>query len=72
MTSIHIIETEESLIFETEKTDDAVNLAFKKTEADNRKLWLKKYDRESILDYTVKKTKIDVLSIGNFLLKKAQ
>ena len=43
----------------TEHTDHAVNLAFKKTEADNRKEWLRGYDKEVILDYTVKKTNID-------------
>ena len=43
----------------TEQTDHAVNLAFKKTEADNRKEWLRGYDKEVILDYTVKKTNID-------------
>jgi DNA topoisomerase-2 len=43
----------------TEQTDHAVNLAFKKTEADNRKEWLRGYDKKVILDYTVKKTNID-------------
>jgi DNA topoisomerase-2 len=43
----------------TEQTDHSVNLAFKKTEADNRKSWLKKYDKEVILDYSIKKTNID-------------
>ncbi|RPG69039.1 MAG: hypothetical protein CBD07_001160, partial [Flavobacteriaceae bacterium TMED147] len=43
----------------TDKTDDAVNLAFNKKLADNRKDWLKKYDREIILDYNIKKTNID-------------
>jgi len=43
----------------TEETDKSIILAFKKTEADNRKLWLKKYDKELILDYNVKKTTID-------------
>jgi len=43
----------------TDKTDEAVNLAFNKKLADNRKDWLKKYDREIILDYNIKKTNID-------------
>ena len=43
----------------TDKTDDAVNLAFNKKLANDRKVWLKKYDREIILDYNIKKTNID-------------
>ena len=42
-----------------EETDNAVNLAFNKSLADNRKEWLKKYDKEEILDYNIKKTNID-------------
>ena len=43
----------------TDKTDEAVNLAFNKKLADNRKDWLKKYNKEIILDYNIKKTNID-------------
>ena len=43
----------------TDKTDESVNLAFNKKLADNRKEWLKKYDKEIILDYNIKKTNID-------------
>ena len=42
-----------------EKTDDSMILAFKKTEADKRKDWLKSYKEEEILDYNKKDTKID-------------
>ena len=42
-----------------ENTDKAVNLAFNKSLADDRKEWLKKYDKEIILDYNIKKTNID-------------
>ena len=42
-----------------ENTDLSIKLAFKKTEADARKEWLKKYDKEVILDYNIKKTNID-------------
>ena len=42
-----------------EHTDKAVNLAFNKGLADDRKEWLKKYDKEIILDYNIKKTSID-------------
>lgn len=41
------------------KTDDSMVLAFKKTEADRRKDWLKSYKEEDILDYNKKDTKID-------------
>ena len=41
------------------KTDDSMVLAFKKTEADRRKDWLKSYKVEEILDYNKKDTKID-------------
>ena len=41
------------------KTDDSMVLAFKKTEADRRKEWLKSYKEEEILDYNKKDTKID-------------
>ena len=43
----------------TDKSDESVNLAFNKKLADNRKEWLKKYDKEIILDYNIKKTNID-------------
>jgi len=43
----------------TDNTNSAIILAFKKTEADNRKLWLKGFDKEIILDYNIKKTNID-------------
>jgi len=42
-----------------ENTDASINLAFNKKLADNRKAWLKKYDKELILDYNIKKTNID-------------
>ena len=42
-----------------EKTDDSMLLAFKKTEADKRKDWLKSYKEEEILDYNKKDTRID-------------
>jgi DNA topoisomerase II len=41
------------------KTDETMILAFKKTEADQRKSWLKSYKEEEILDYNCKETKID-------------
>jgi len=42
-----------------EKTDECMLLAFKKTEADKRKEWLKSYKEEEILDYNKKDTRID-------------
>ncbi len=42
-----------------DKTDDSMILAFKKTEADQRKSWLKTYKEEEILDYNCKETRID-------------
>tara|TARA_B100000214_G_scaffold159794_1_gene114669 strand:+ start:272 stop:3646 length:3375 start_codon:yes stop_codon:yes gene_type:complete len=42
-----------------DNTDDSMILAFKKTEADKRKEWLKTYDEEEILDYNISETKID-------------
>mgnify|MGYP006122582235 CR=1 FL=1 len=42
-----------------EHTDDSMVLAFKKTEADGRKAWLKSYKEEEILDYNNKDTRID-------------
>jgi len=42
-----------------EKTDQSMVLAFKKTEADQRKEWLKTYKEEEILDYNCKETRID-------------
>ena len=41
-----------------EDTDGSMVLAFKKTEADQRKSWLKTYKEEEILDYNCKETKI--------------
>ena len=41
-----------------EGTNDSMILAFKKTEADQRKSWLKTYKEEEILDYNCKETKI--------------
>ena len=41
-----------------DKTDESMVLAFKKTEADQRKAWLKQYDEENILDYNCEETKI--------------
>ena len=42
-----------------EKTDESMVLAFKKTEADKRKEWLKTYKEEEILDYNQEETKIN-------------
>jgi DNA topoisomerase-2 len=42
-----------------DKTDDSMVLAFKKTEADNRKSWLKTYKVEEILDYNKEETQIN-------------
>ena len=41
------------------KTDETMVLAFKKTEADQRKTWLKSYKEEEILNYNSKETRID-------------
>ena len=41
-----------------EGSDETMILAFKKTEADQRKNWLKTYKEEEILDYNCKETKI--------------
>ena len=41
-----------------EDTDGSMILAFKKTEADQRKGWLKTYKEEEILDYNCKETNI--------------
>lgn len=41
------------------ETDDIMTLAFKKTEADQRKNWLKTYDENEIIDYNKPETKID-------------
>ena len=43
----------------SEKTNDTMVLAFKKTEADQRKGWLKTYNEDEILDYNCKETHID-------------
>ena len=42
-----------------ENTDDTMLLAFKKTEADKRKEWLKSYNSDEILDYNQPETRID-------------
>ena len=42
-----------------EKTDDSMVLAFKKTESDRRKEWLKTYNPEEILDYNQEETKVE-------------
>ena len=42
-----------------ETTDHSMILAFKKTEADQRKVWLKSYNEEEILDYNQKETRIE-------------
>ncbi len=42
-----------------EKTDESMVLAFKKTEADQRKEWLKTYNEEEILDYNEEETKVE-------------
>lgn len=36
----------------TDKSDEAIDLAFNKKRADDRKKWLMKYDKEDVLDYT--------------------
>ena len=41
-----------------DKTDETMELAFKKTEADQRKEWLKTYNEEEILDYNIEETTI--------------
>ena len=41
------------------KTDESMILAFKKTEADQRKGWLKNYDEGEILDYNEEETRIE-------------
>ena len=41
-----------------DETDHSMVLAFKKTEADKRKEWLKQYDEANILDYNSKDTNI--------------
>ena len=43
----------------TEKTDQHMELAFKKTETDQRKEWLKHFDENKILDYNKKEISID-------------
>jgi len=40
-------------------SDESLILAFKKTEADQRKEWLKNFNEEIILDYGLKETKIE-------------
>ena len=40
-------------------TNGSMELAFKKTEADKRKEWLKNYNEDNILDYDCKETKIN-------------
>ena len=42
-----------------ETTDNSMVLAFKKTEADQRKEWLKSYNEEEILDYNKEETRIE-------------
>ncbi|MBF76254.1 hypothetical protein CMK20_19000 [Candidatus Poribacteria bacterium] len=41
-----------------DKTNESMELAFKKTEADHRKDWLKTYKEDEILDYNKKNTSI--------------
>ena len=41
------------------ETTETMELAFKKTEADKRKEWLKQYKEEEILDYDCSETRID-------------
>jgi len=43
---------------QNEDTNQSMVLAFKKTEADQRKVWLKSYNEENILDYNCKETVI--------------
>jgi DNA topoisomerase-2 len=42
-----------------EQSDEAMDLAFNKKRADNRKEWLMKYDRDITLDYTQKEVPYD-------------
>ena len=42
-----------------ENTDKSINLAFNKKLADDRKVWLKQYDVNEILDYKIPETKIE-------------
>ena len=42
-----------------DNTDASINLAFNKKQSNDRKTWLKKYDKEIILDYNIKKTQIN-------------
>ena len=39
-------------VFEDIKSDEAIELAFNKTRADDRKKWLADYDRYNVLDYS--------------------
>ena len=48
-----------------EDIDDAMNLAFKKSEVDSRKDWLYKYNPQSVLDYTE-----DKITVGDFINKE--
>jgi len=41
-----------------ENTDSSINLAFNKKQADDRKVWLKQYNENNILDYNVPDTNI--------------
>ena len=41
-----------------EKTNESMNLAFSKKEADLRKKWLKSYNEEEILDFNCQETKV--------------
>ena len=41
------------------ETDESMELAFRKTESDRRKVWLKKYKEEEILDYNQENTKVE-------------
>lgn len=36
----------------TDKSDEAIDLAFNKKRADDRKLWLMNYEKDNVLDYT--------------------
>jgi DNA topoisomerase-2 len=47
------------------KADEAIDLAFNKKRADDRKAWLMKYDRQEILDYTQPK-----VPYGDFIHKE--
>lgn len=46
-------------VYDEATTDNKIDLAFNKKKADERKLWLGSYNRQSILDYKERNIKID-------------